>query len=82
MAFVNPVWMDKGKLKVYLMPVPCAVKDTLNLRQFLTRHLRDKSEHGELNDIINHLSNGCQFEEVKCSNECEDDRATISDQSC
>ena len=28
---------------------------------------------GELNDINNHLgsSNGCQFEEVKCSNECE-----------
>ena len=28
---------------------------------------------GELNDISNHLGNsdGCQFEEVKCSNECE-----------
>ena len=36
------------------------------------RRIKGCEWQGELNDISNHLGNsdGCQFEEVKCSNEC------------
>ena len=44
-----------------------------NLRVFCTNKDKGCDWHGEINDISGHLGNsdGCQFEEVKCSNDCD-----------
>ena len=43
-----------------------------SLRVFCTNKEKGCEWQGEVNDIINHLenSNGCQFEDVTCSNDC------------
>jgi len=43
-----------------------------SLHVFCTNKEKGCEWQGEVNDIINHLvnSDGCQFEEVKCSNDC------------
>ena len=47
-------------------------REIRNLHIYCTNKEKGCEWQGELNDINNHLgnSNGCQFEEVKCSNEC------------
>ena len=49
-----------------------ADREIKSLRVMCTNKERGCEWQGELNDIINHLgnSNGCQFEDVKCSNNC------------
>ena len=44
-----------------------------NLHIYCSNKEKGCKWHGELNDINNHLGNsdGCQFEEVKCFNECK-----------
>ena len=48
------------------------VREVKSLHIYCTNKEKGCEWQGELNDINNHLgnSNGCQFEEVKCSNEC------------
>ena len=47
-------------------------REIKSLHVYCTNKVMGCEWQGELNDINNHLrnSNGCQFEEVKCSNEC------------
>ena len=47
-------------------------REVKSLHIYCTNKEKGCKWQGELNDINNHLgnSNGCQFEEVKCSNEC------------
>ena len=47
-------------------------RDVKGLHIYCTNKEKGCEWQGELNDINNHLENsdGCQFEEVKCSNEC------------
>ena len=47
-------------------------REVKGLHIYCTNKEKGCEWQGELNDIINHLENsdGCQFEEVKCSNEC------------
>ena len=47
-------------------------REIKSLHIYCTNKKKGCEWEGELNDINNHLSNsdGCQFEEVKCSNEC------------
>ena len=47
-------------------------REIKSLHIYCTNKEKGCGLQGELNDINNHLSNsdGCQFEEVKCSNEC------------
>ena len=47
-------------------------REIKNLHIYCTNKKKGCVWQGELNDINNHLgnSNGCQFEQVKCSNEC------------
>ena len=47
-------------------------REVKSLHVMCTNKDRGCDWHGELNDIKNHLGNsdGCQFEDVKCSNEC------------
>ena len=49
-----------------------ADREIRNLHVMCTNKERGCEWQGELNDINNHLGNsdGCQFEDVKCSNEC------------
>ena len=49
-----------------------AVREIKSLHIYCTNKEKGCEWQGELNDINNHLENsdGCQFEEVKCSNEC------------
>ena len=49
-----------------------ADREVKSLRVYCTNKEKGCEWQGELNDINNHLGNsdGCQFEEVKCSNEC------------
>ena len=48
------------------------VREVRRLHIYCTNKEEGCEWQGELNDINNHLGNndGCQFEEVKCSNEC------------
>ena len=50
-----------------------ADREIKNLHICCTNKEKGCEWQGELNDINNHLGNsdGCQFEEVKCSNECD-----------
>ena len=47
-------------------------REIISLHVFCTNKVMGCEWQGELNDINNHLgnSNGCQFEKVKCFNEC------------
>ena len=47
-----------------------AFGELLKLNIYCTNKEKGCEWQGELNYIDNHLSTGCQFEEVKCSNEC------------
>ena len=49
-----------------------AYREIKRLYIYCTKKEKGCEWQGELNDIDNHLGNsdGCQFEEVKCSNEC------------
>ena len=53
-------------------------REIRNLHIYCTNKEKGSEWQGELNDISNHLRNsdGCQFEEVKCSNECGEMIAT------
>ena len=48
------------------------MREIKSLHIYCTNKEKGCEWQGELNDINNHLGNsdGCQFEEVKCSNEC------------
>ena len=54
------------------LPNKQAEREIKSLRVYCTNKEKGCEWQGELNDIDNHLRNsdGCQFEEVKCSNEC------------
>ena len=49
-----------------------AAREIKSFHIYCTNKEKGCKWHGELNDIKNHLGNGdgCQFEEVKCSNQC------------
>ena len=59
-------------------------REVKELRIYCTNKEKGCNWQGELNEINKHLgnSNGCQFEEVKCSNECGKMIERRSDQSC
>ena len=58
--------------KFVTFPNKQAAREIKSLHIYCTNKDKGCEWHGELNDINNHLGNsyGCQFEEVKCSNEC------------
>ena len=64
-----PVCRGKGFVTY---PQKEADREIRALYIYCTNKGRGCEWQGELNDINNHLgnSNGCKFEEVKCSNEC------------
>ena len=65
-----PVCRDK---KFETFPQKEANREIKSLHIYCTNKAKGCKWQGELNDINNHLENsrcGCQFEEVKCSNEC------------
>ena len=64
-----PVCRDE---KFVTYPQKEADREIRNLHIYCTNKKKGCQWQGELNDISNHLRNsdGCQFKEVKCSNEC------------
>ena len=70
-AFTNacPVCRDE---EFVTFPNKQIDREIKSLYVYCTNDTKACEWQGELNDINNHLgnSNGCQFEEVKCSNEC------------
>jgi len=64
-----PVCRDK---EFVTFPNKQADREIRSLHVMCTNKERGCEWEGELNDINNHLGNsdGCQFEDVKCSNEC------------
>ena len=66
---VCPICCDK---KFVTFPNKQLDREIRSLHIYCTNKEKGCEWQGELNDINNHLGNrdGCQFEEVKCSNEC------------
>ena len=64
-----PVCRDE---EFVIFPNQAVDREIKCLRIHCTNKMMGCEWEGELNDINNHLGNsdGCQFEEVKCSNEC------------
>ena len=64
-----PICRDK---KFMTFPNKAVDREVKSLHIYCTNKEKGCEWQGELNDINNHLGNsdGCQFEEVKCSNEC------------
>ena len=64
-----PVCRDE---KFVTFPNKAVDREIKSLHIYCTNKEKGCEWQGELNDINNHLGNsdGCQFEEVKCSNEC------------
>ena len=64
-----PICQEKG---FTAMPNKQADRAIRSLHVFCTNKDKGCEWQGEVNDIINHLGNsdGCQFEEVTCSNDC------------
>jgi len=68
-AHVCPLCRNKT---FHTVPNRQADREVRSLHVMCTNKERGCEWQGELNDISNHLRNsdGCQFEDVKCSNEC------------
>ena len=54
------------------VPYVALYREVRELHVYCTNREKGCEGHGEINNINNHLGNsdGCQFEEVKCSNKC------------
>ena len=52
------------------VPYKALEREIKSLHIYCTNKEKGCEWQGELNDINNHLSNGCQFAELKCPNEC------------
>ena len=70
-ASTCPVCSKNGDFKAH--PNYHIKREIKSLKIYCTNKVKGCEWQGELNDINDHLGNsrkGCQFEEVKCSNEC------------